>query len=58
MQTAVVPAVLGAISAEEKNICLCNGVYDTIASYFGTRPGPRPQRRAEARYKQHNRALK
>ena len=55
--STVVPAVLHAVSAEEKNSCLCEGVYDVLASRFGTGPSPRPQRRAEAKLKQHNRAL-
>ena len=33
------------------------GVYDVLASRFGTGPSPCPQRRAEAKLKQHDRAL-
>ena len=54
--STVVPAVLHAVSAEE-NSCLCEGVYDVLASRFRTGSSPRPQRRAEAKLKQHNRAL-
>ena len=50
--------VLDAISAEDKNSCLCNGVYDVLVSHFGTRPPPQSQRKAAAKQKQHDRALK
>ena len=55
--STVVLAVLHAILAEEKSSCLCEGVYDVLASRFGTGPSPCTQRRAEAKLKQHNRAL-
>ena len=58
MQSAVVPMVLDVISAEDKNSCLCNGVYDVLISHFGTRPSPRSQRKAAAKQKQHDRTLK
>jgi len=33
--SAVVPSVLQATTAEEKNSCLCNGVYNVLADCFG-----------------------
>ena len=56
--SAVVPSVLHAITAEEKNACLCDAVYDILAARFGTKPPSRPQKLLKSRLKQHDRALK
>ena len=45
LPSAVTSLVLQATTAEEKNICLCNGIYEVLASRFGTQPPPCPQRR-------------
>ena len=58
IQSTVVPLVQNAVSAEDKNKCLCNGVYDVLSSHFGTRPLVQSQRKAEVRFRQHDRALK
>ena len=50
--------VLDAISAGDKNSCMCNGVYDVLVSRFGTHPPPQSQRKAAVKQKQHDRALK
>ena len=58
LQVQVVPEVLQASSAEEKNVVFCNRVYEVLATRFGTRSPPRSQRRRESKLKQHDRALK
>ena len=55
--SAVTSSVLQATTAEEKNICLCNGIYEVLASRFVTRPPPCPQRRRKS-LRQHDGALK
>ena len=57
LESEVVPAVLQAISAEDKNSILCNRSYNVLANRFGTRPLPRVQRKRHSKLKQHNRAL-
>ena len=56
--SAVAPLVLQATTAEEKNTCLCKGIYDVLANRFGTRPPPGSQGQQQSRVKQHDRALK
>ena len=46
--SAVTSSVLQATTAEEKNICLCKGTYEVLASRVGTRPPPCPQRRRKS----------
>ena len=53
---AVTLSVQQAITAEEKNSTLCAGVYDVLASRFGTLLRPRKQ--MQSRPRQHDRALK
>ena len=55
---SVTASVLQASTAEEKNSCLCAGIYDILAVRFGTRATPRPQIPARSNLKQHDRALK
>ena len=57
LQSSVVPAVLQAISAEEKNSLLSDGTYEVLENSFGTRLPPHSQRKAEVKLRQHNRAL-
>ena len=56
--SAVTLSVLQATTAEEKNSCLCTGVYDVLASRFGTRSLPHPQKLMQSRLRQHDRALR
>ena len=56
--SSVALSVLQAISAEDKNTCLCAGVYDILAARFGTRAPSRSQNQSKSKLKQHNRALK
>ena len=57
LQSSVVPAVLQAISAEEKNSLLSDGTYEVLENSFSTRSPPHSQRKAEVKLRQHNRAL-
>ena len=56
--SAVVPLVLQAITAEEKNSCLCTAIYDILSTRFGTHAPSRSQNLSHSRLRQHDRALK
>ena len=49
---------LQASSAEEKNSCLCAGVYNILSGRFGSRAPSQPQRVLQPKLRQHDRALK
>ena len=53
--SSVTSSVLQASTAEEKNNCLCAGIYNILSYRFGTRAPPRPQKPS---IRQHDRALK
>ena len=53
--SSVTSSVFQASMAEEKNNCLCAGIYNILSYRFGTRAPPRPQK---PRIRQHDRALK
>ena len=55
--SAVAAASLEAISAEEKNSCLCGGIYEALANRFGT-TDPKRHIYTKPKVKQHDRALK
>ena len=57
MLSSAVPYILQAITAEEKNACLCTLVYDILAARFGTRHFPCSRKQVQAKLKQHERAL-
>ena len=56
--SAITPAVLQSISAEDKNASLCAGVYDIIAARFGTRASSGCRKQVHSKLRQHDRALK
>ena len=53
----VVPAVMQAGSAEEKNSILCNLTYNIMAEHFGTKPLPQAQKSQRKKMKHNDRAL-
>ena len=53
--SSVTSSVFQASTAEEKNNCLCAGIYNIFSYRFGTRAPPRPQKTS---IRQHDRALK
>ena len=56
---SILPSLVAqAITAEEKNSCLCDGIYNIMAGQFGTRSHPRQHPSSRPKVKQHNRALK
>ena len=59
MLMAVAASVSQSVTAEEKNSCLCEGIYNAIANNFGTRrpPASRPNS-AQTKIKHHDRELK
>ena len=56
--SSVSASVLCAGTAEEKNSCLCTGVYNILSACFGTRAPPTMQEPAHSKIRQHNRVLK
>ena len=57
--SSVTLSVLQASMAEEKNSCLCAGIYDVLSSRFGTRAPTKPKHHpTKSSLKQHDRALK
>ena len=57
--SSVTLSVLQASTAEEKNSCLCAGIYDVLSSRFGTRAPTKPKHHpTKSSLKQHDRALK
>ena len=53
--SSVTSSVFQASTAEEKNNCLCAGIYNILSYCFGTRAPPWPQKPS---IRQHDRALK
>lgn len=56
--SAMVPSVLQAVTAEEKNSCLCTAIYDILSTRFGTRAPSCSLNQSQFRLRQHDRALK
>ena len=56
--SAVTSLVLQAITVEEKNIALCDGIYNTLSSRFGVQPSHQSKNHSQPNRKQHDRALK
>ena len=57
--SSVTVSVLQASTAEEKNSCLCAGIYDVLSSQFGTRAPPKSKHNlTKSTLRQHDRALK
>ena len=55
--SSVTQSVLQAITAEEKNTCLCTGIYDILSARFGTRSPSRHRKQLQSKFRQHDRAL-
>ena len=56
--SSIVPSVQQAISVEEKNTALCEGIYNIMNSRFGVRPGRQSKNHSRTSVRQHDRALK
>ena len=56
--SAVTPSVLQAITGEEKNTTLCDGIYNILSSRFWVQANHQSKDHSQPKQKQHDRALK
>ena len=50
--SSVTQSVLQAITAEEKNTCLCTGIYDILSTRFGTRSPSWHRKQLQSKFRQ------